>query len=101
MMKLVKSPPGSKPWLVPRGVTPRTPSRAVALVGRAQEVVGLARLDAVRLAELFERRRLGRRRIEEAEQREREEAVEDVPLPGGPDDHRARLLAEEEVQVDE
>src|SRR5262249_57467709 len=71
------------------------------VVGGAQEVVRLARADAVRLGELIEGRRLRGRRVEEAEQRESEQPIEDVPLPGGAGDARARLLAEEEVEVDE
>ena len=70
-------------------------------MGGAQEVVRLARPDAVRLGELLEGRRLRCRRVEEAEQREGEQPMKDVPLPGGADDARARLLAQEEVQVDE
>jgi hypothetical protein len=179
MMKLVKSPLASKPWLVPRGVTPNrglaelggdvpeqprrrphlepllarpavglrdahveaAPGRrhvhlrrrqpddgrlaveseevhvrvdpeeralraavlagAVELMSGAQEMVRLARPDAVRLGELLEAGRLRSRRVEEAEQREGEQPMKDVPLPGGADDARARLLAQEEVQVDE
>src|SRR5215470_10882522 len=76
-------------------------ARGIQLMGGAQEVVRLARADAVRLGELLEGRRLSGRRVEEAEQREREQPIEDVPLPGGAGDARARLLAEEEVEVDE
>src|SRR5262249_11581176 len=45
--------------------------------------------------------RLRGRRVEEAEQRESEQPIEDVPLPGGAGDARARLLTQEEVEVDE
>ena len=79
----------------------RSPPRDVGLVRREQEVVGVARLHAVRLPQRLERRLLGRRRVEEAEQRQRQEAVKDVPLPGGAGDPRAHLLPEEEIQVDE
>ena len=64
-------------------------------------MVGLARSDAVRVGDLLEAGRLRSRRVEEAEQREGEQPMKDVPLPGGADDARARLLAQEEVQVDE
>src|SRR5215831_11345536 len=76
-------------------------ARGIQLMGGAQEVVRLARADAVRLGELLEGRRLRGRRVEQAEQRESEQPIEDVPLPGGAGDARARLLAEEEVEVDE
>ena len=72
-------------------------ARGIELMGGAQEVVRLARPDAVRLGELLEGRRLRCRRVEEAEQRESEQPMEDVPLPGGAGNARARLLAQEEV----
>src|SRR6185295_11856761 len=71
------------------------PAGGVELMSGAQEVIRLARPDAVRLGELLEAGRLRSRRVEEAEQREGEQPMKYVPLPGGADDARARLLAQE------
>src|SRR5262245_40359855 len=66
-----------------------------------QELVLLSRPNAIRVGEVLERWRLRRRRVEEAEQREGEEPMQDGPLPRRAGDARARLLAQEEIQVDQ
>src|SRR5262245_20868687 len=77
------------------------PAGSVKLMSGAQEVVRVSRADAVCLGELLEGRWLRHPRVEEPEECQGEQPMQDLALPRRANDPRARLLAQEEVQVDE
>ena len=78
----------------------RSPHRE-GLVGEAQEAVGLPVGHPVPPLELLERWLPGQPRIEDAEDRQRQELGQRIPLSRRSDDARPDASAEEEVQVDD
>ena len=84
-----------------RALRRRTRPHGEGLERHPEEVVRLPVRDSVVALQRLEAGLLGEGRVEEPEDRQRQEPPQRLPLPRGPDDPRAEPPTGEEVQVDE